>query len=99
MRQAAARLGVSKAAVHSWIYQQRWISLVRIGERCVRIPSDKLEEFIERHTIPSREEDSDGGKTSTGIGLGDGPSTVPELAHEIFYQVFRQVPERMEEQQ
>jgi excisionase family DNA binding protein len=59
MRQAAARLGVSEAAVHNWVYQQRWIPVVRIGERCVRIPCDKLEEFIKRHTIPSKEEDPD----------------------------------------
>src|ERR1700758_4568011 len=32
MRQAAARLGVSEAAVHNWVYQKRWIPVVRIGE-------------------------------------------------------------------
>lgn len=58
-RQAAARLGVSEGAVHNWTYQHYWIPTVRIGERCVRIPSDRLEEFVERHAIPSKEEDPD----------------------------------------
>lgn len=48
--EAAERLGISEKTVWSWVYDRK-LPVTRLG-RCVRIPSEALEELIQEATIP-----------------------------------------------
>jgi excisionase family DNA binding protein len=54
VEQAAANLGVKPGTVRLWLYQRR-LPRVNCG-RAVRIPADAIAQFIERNTVPAREE-------------------------------------------
>lgn len=51
--EAAERLAVKPGTIRAWIAQRR-LPRVNCG-RAVRVPSDAVEQFIERNTIPARQ--------------------------------------------
>jgi excisionase family DNA binding protein len=54
VKQAATLLGLKVSTIRAWIAQRR-LPYVKCG-RAVRIPADAIAQFIERNTVPSREE-------------------------------------------
>ena len=54
VKQAAEALGLKAATIRAWLSRRR-LPCVRCG-RAVRIPAQAIAEFIERNTIPAREE-------------------------------------------
>jgi excisionase family DNA binding protein len=54
VKQAADALGLKVATIRAWV-SRRKLPRVNCG-RSVRIPADAIAEFIERNTIPAREE-------------------------------------------
>lgn len=54
VKQAAELLGLKVATIRAWLYRRR-LPFVRCG-RAVRVPADAIAQFIERNTIPAREE-------------------------------------------
>jgi len=54
VKQAADALGLKVATIRAWLYRRR-LPCVRCG-RAVRIPAEAITEFIQRNTIPAREE-------------------------------------------
>jgi excisionase family DNA binding protein len=54
VNEAAHLLGLKPATLRAWILLRK-IEFVRVG-RAVRIPALAIRQFIERHTIPAREE-------------------------------------------
>jgi excisionase family DNA binding protein len=54
VKQAAELLGLKVATIRAWLYRRR-LPCVRCG-RAVRVPADAVAQFIERNTIPAREE-------------------------------------------
>ncbi len=54
VKQAAELLGLKVATIRAWV-SRRKLPRVSCG-RSVRIPAAAIAEFIERHTIPAREE-------------------------------------------
>ena len=55
VNEAAQILSVKPATVRAWLAARRNLPSVRCG-RCVRIPADAIAQFIERNTVPAREE-------------------------------------------
>lgn len=53
--EVATLLNLSPATIRAWLAQGRYFSKVKCG-RAVRIPSESIERFIERNTIPELEE-------------------------------------------
>ncbi len=53
VKQAADTLGLKVATIRAWL-SRRKLPRVNCG-RAVRIPSEAVEEFIRRNTIPARE--------------------------------------------
>jgi excisionase family DNA binding protein len=53
VKEAAARLALTEATIRAWIGQRR-LPVVRCG-RAIRVPSESIEEFICRNTVPARE--------------------------------------------
>ena len=49
--QVAKQLGIAEKTCWAWIYARR-LPVTRLG-RCVRIPSDALDQMIEEATIPA----------------------------------------------
>lgn len=56
VKQAANLLSLKVATIRNWLYQRR-LPCVRCG-RAVRIPADAIAQFIERNTVPAKEEGS-----------------------------------------
>ncbi len=56
VRAAAERLGVSPFTVRAWLRQRR-LEHVKLGRR-VLVPESAIRRFVERNTIPAREEGS-----------------------------------------
>jgi excisionase family DNA binding protein len=54
VKQAADALGLKAATIRAWLYRRR-LPCVRCG-RAVRIPAEAVADFIQRNTIPAREE-------------------------------------------
>lgn len=54
VKQAADALGLKVATIRAWVSRRR-LPRVSCG-RAVRIPAQAVAEFIERNTIPAREE-------------------------------------------
>jgi excisionase family DNA binding protein len=54
VKQAADALGLKVATIRAWIARRK-LPRVNCG-RAVRIPAQAVAEFIERNTIPAREE-------------------------------------------
>jgi excisionase family DNA binding protein len=54
VKQAADALGLKVATIRAWV-SRRKLPRVNCG-RAVRIPAQAVAEFIERNTIPAREE-------------------------------------------
>lgn len=54
VKQAADALGLKAATIRAWLYRRR-LPCVRCG-RAVRIPAEAIADFIQRNTIPAREE-------------------------------------------
>ena len=54
VKQAADALGLKVATIRAWV-SRRKLPRVSCG-RAVRIPAQAVAEFIERNTIPAREE-------------------------------------------
>jgi excisionase family DNA binding protein len=54
VKQAADALGLKVATIRAWLYRRR-LPCVHCG-RAVRIPAEAITEFIQRNTIPAREE-------------------------------------------
>jgi excisionase family DNA binding protein len=54
VQRAAEMLGLKAATVRAWLYGRR-LPYVRCG-RSVRIPLDAITEFIQRNTVPAREQ-------------------------------------------
>jgi excisionase family DNA binding protein len=47
-------LGIKPATVRAWLLRRK-LPFVKVG-RSVRIPADAIAQFIERNTIPAKEE-------------------------------------------
>ena len=54
VQETADRLGIRPATVRAWLLRRK-LPCVHCG-RAVRVPADAVEEFIERNTIPAREQ-------------------------------------------
>jgi excisionase family DNA binding protein len=54
VKQAAEALGLKVATIRAWVAKRK-LPRVNCG-RAVRIPANAVAEFIERNTIPAREE-------------------------------------------
>jgi excisionase family DNA binding protein len=54
VREAAEQLGLRECTIRLWLAQRK-LPRVNCG-RAVRIPAHAIAEFIERNTIPAREE-------------------------------------------
>jgi excisionase family DNA binding protein len=54
VQQAADALGLKVSTIRAWV-SRRKLPRVNCG-RAVRIPAEAIAEFIERNTIPAREE-------------------------------------------
>lgn len=54
VKQAAELLGLKAATIRAWLCRRR-LPCVRCG-RAVRVPAEAVAQFIERNTIPAREE-------------------------------------------
>jgi excisionase family DNA binding protein len=54
VKQAADALGLKVATIRAWV-SRRKLPRVNCG-RAVRIPADAIVQFIERNTVPAREE-------------------------------------------
>jgi excisionase family DNA binding protein len=52
--ETAEALNLKISTVRAWLAKRK-LPRVSVG-RCVRVPSDAIALFIERHTIPAREE-------------------------------------------
>jgi len=55
VKQAAELLGLKVATIRAWLLRRKNLPFVRCG-RAIRIPADSIAEFVERNTIPAREE-------------------------------------------
>lgn len=55
VQETAERLGLKPATIRAWLLRRKNLPFVRCG-RAVRIPAEAVAEFIERNTIPAREE-------------------------------------------
>lgn len=56
IREAGERLALKPATIRSWLAKRK-LPRVNCG-RAVRIPAEAVSEFIERNTIPAREDHS-----------------------------------------
>lgn len=54
VKQAAELLGLKVATIRAWLLRRK-LPRVNCG-RAVRIPAEAIAQFIERNTIPAREE-------------------------------------------
>jgi len=54
VEQAAERLGVKPATIHSWILRREKLEVVKVG-RLVRITEKSIDRFIDENTIPPKE--------------------------------------------
>lgn len=54
IQEAAERLGLRPATIRAWLLRRK-LPRVNCG-RAVRIPAEAIAQFIERNTIPAREE-------------------------------------------
>lgn len=54
VKQAAELLGLKVATIRAWLLRRK-LPRVNCG-RAVRIPADAIVEFIERNTIPAKEQ-------------------------------------------
>jgi excisionase family DNA binding protein len=54
VKQAAELLGLKVATFRAWLYQRR-LPCVRCG-RAIRVPTESIAQFIERNTIPAKED-------------------------------------------
>ncbi len=54
VQQAADALGLKVATIRAWVARRK-LPRVNCG-RAVRIPADAVSQFIERNTIPARED-------------------------------------------
>ena len=54
VQETAARLGIKPATVRAWLLLRK-LPCVHVG-RAVRIPAEAIAQFIERNTIPARDE-------------------------------------------
>ena len=53
VREVAEKLGLKEGTVRLWLGQRR-LPFVRCG-RAIRVPTEAVEEFIQRNTVPARE--------------------------------------------
>jgi excisionase family DNA binding protein len=56
VQETADQLGIKPATVRAWLLRRK-LPCVHVG-RAVRIPADAIAQFIERNTVPAREEHS-----------------------------------------
>jgi excisionase family DNA binding protein len=54
VKECADQLGIKPATVRAWLLRRK-LPCVHCG-RAVRVPAEAVAEFIERNTIPAREE-------------------------------------------
>lgn len=54
VKEAAERLGLRESTIRAWILRRR-LPYVHCG-RAVRIPADAITDFIDRNTVPARED-------------------------------------------
>jgi excisionase family DNA binding protein len=52
---AASRLGVSNKCIWNWVYSRK-LPVVRLSGRCLRIPSDAIDQLISDSFVPARQE-------------------------------------------
>lgn len=55
IEQTAEYLGVKPATIRSWILKREKIEVVKVG-RLIRIKESSVHRFIDKNTIPPREE-------------------------------------------
>lgn len=53
--QAAAELGLKPATIRAWKLRKKNLPFVRCG-RAVRVPAEAIAQFIERNTIPAKDD-------------------------------------------
>jgi len=54
IKEASELLALKPATIRAWLYRRR-LPCVRCG-RAIRVPADAIARFIERNTVPAREE-------------------------------------------
>jgi excisionase family DNA binding protein len=54
VREVAERLGLREGTVRMWLTKRK-LPYVRCG-RAIRVPAEAIAQFVERNTIPAREE-------------------------------------------
>jgi excisionase family DNA binding protein len=54
VEQAADFLNVKPSTIRAWLLKRR-LPKVKVGDRCVRIPRQALEELIAENTVPTRQ--------------------------------------------
>ena len=55
VQETAEQLGLKPATIRAWLLRRKNLPFVRCG-RAVRIPAEAVADFIERNTIPAREQ-------------------------------------------
>ena len=58
VQETAERLGLKPATIRAWQLRRKNLPFVRCG-RAIRIPAEAVERFIQRNTIPARENGRD----------------------------------------
>jgi excisionase family DNA binding protein len=54
VQEAAQMLGLKVGTIRAWLYRRR-LPCVRCG-RAVRVPREAVAQFIEKHTVPAKDE-------------------------------------------
>jgi excisionase family DNA binding protein len=55
IKEASELLGLKPATIRAWQARRKNLPFVRCG-RAIRIPAEAIAQFIERNTIPAKEE-------------------------------------------
>lgn len=53
--ETAQALGLKPATIRAWLLRRKNLPFVRCG-RSIRVSAEAVEEFIQRNTVPAREE-------------------------------------------
>ena len=51
--EAATRLGLQPSTIRSWVLRRK-VTVVRVGGRAIRIPSEEVDRIVKTGTIPAK---------------------------------------------
>lgn len=80
--ETAERLGLKPATIRAWKLRRKNLPFVRCG-RAVRIPADAIDRFIERNTIPAKEEGLEAPEPLRVPEVHQAPGEFDELPDEL----------------